>query len=149
MATILVCEKEKMANRKLHRPKYVAGITTSVLAYESFLTYFKLNNDTIGAMNSTYYGACVIGNVVLWYLPDKIGRIRSIQFACVVNIVAIVLQAAAQNYAMFLVGRIFGGFCSGMIYTVSLPNSMGRKQLFSSNLTMTIRLRVSSPTWEG
>lgn len=90
-----------------------------MLAYDSFLTYFKLNSNTIGAFNSTYYATCTIGNVILWYLPDKIGRIRTIQVACVINVAAIVLQAAAQNYAMFLVGRAIGGLCSGMICTVS------------------------------
>ncbi|KAK6380205.1 hypothetical protein LTS17_005394 [Exophiala oligosperma] len=97
---------------------YDTAITTSVLAYDSFLTYFKLNSNTIGAFNSTYYATCTIGNVILWYLPDKIGRIRTIQVACVINVAAIVLQAAAQNYAMFLVGRAIGGLCSGMICTI-------------------------------
>ncbi|KIX01942.1 uncharacterized protein Z518_07881 [Rhinocladiella mackenziei CBS 650.93] len=32
------------------------------LAYESFLTYFKFNANTIGSFNSAYYAACVVGS---------------------------------------------------------------------------------------
>ncbi len=89
-----------------------------MLAYESFLTYFNLNSNTIGAFNSAYYAACAVGNFVNWYLPDKIGRIRTIQLACAVNVVAVVLQTASQNFAMFVVGRVIGGLVCGVVFSL-------------------------------
>jgi MFS family permease len=93
-----------------------------VLAYESFLTYFKLNANTIGAFNSAYYAASAIGSLVNSYLPDKIGRMRTIQVACLINIPAVVLQTAAVNFPMFVVGRVLGGLAGGMIIGMYVGN---------------------------
>jgi predicted MFS family arabinose efflux permease len=89
-----------------------------VLAYESFLTYFKLDANTIGAFNAAYYAASAVGSLVNWYLPDKIGRIRTVQVACLINIPAVVLQAAAVNFPMFVVGRVLGGLACGIVFAV-------------------------------
>lgn len=121
------------------------GITTSVLAYESFLTFFNLNANTIGAFNSAYYAACAVGNFVNWYLPDKIGRIRTIQLACILNIPAIVLQTAAVNFGMFVVGRVLGGLVCGIVYAlcpvyaseVAPPNIRGRVgMIYAMNVSL-------------
>ncbi|OAL27292.1 hypothetical protein AYO22_03567 [Fonsecaea multimorphosa] len=97
---------------------YDSGITTSVLGYSSFLTYFNLNANTIGAFNSAYYAACAVGNIANWYLPDKFGRIRTLQFACLLNIPAIVLQTAAVNFGMFVAGRVIGGLACGIVFAL-------------------------------
>ena len=74
--------------------------------------------NSIGAFNSAYYAACAIGNFMNWYLPDRYGRIRTIQIACVNSVVAIALQTGAVNFGMFVAGRVLGGFSCGIVYAL-------------------------------
>jgi MFS family permease len=123
---------------------YDSGITSSVLAYESFLGYFDLNNVTIGAFNSAYYAACAVGTALNWWLPNKFGRLRCIQGACCISIVGIILQTASVNFAMFIVGRVVGGIACGIIFAlcpvyaseISPPFIRGRvAALYSLNIS--------------
>lgn len=41
------------------------------------------------------------------------------RFACAVSVVGVTLQAAAQNYPMFIVGRTIGGIACGIVCSVS------------------------------
>lgn len=119
---------------------YDSGITSAVLAYEDFLVYFKLNNVTIGAFNLAYYSACAIGTMANFYLGNKIGRLRSIQLASVISICGIVLQTAAQNFTMFVIGRVVGGIACGIMFAIcpvyaseiSPPTIRGRVGAFYS-----------------
>lgn len=52
------------------------------------------------------------------YLPDRYGRLRTIQFACINNVFAVVLQTAAVNYGMFVAGRILGGISCGIVFAL-------------------------------
>lgn len=97
---------------------YDSGITSAVLAYKDFLVYFKLDNVTIGAFNSAYYAACAVGTLANFYLGNKIGRLRSIQLAAVVSLIGIVIQTAAQNFAMFVAGRVLGGLACGVMFAI-------------------------------
>lgn len=89
-----------------------------MLAYANFINYFNLNANTIGAFNSAYYASCAVGNFLNWYLPDKIGRLRTIQLACINSVIAIVLQTAAQNFGMFVAGRVVGGLSCGLVFAI-------------------------------
>ncbi len=108
--------------------------TTSVLGYTSFLTYFDLNSTTIGAMGSAYYAGAVLGMATNWYLPNKYGRIRTIQIGCLMSLLGASMQTGAQSYGVFVAGRTIGGFASGLIFVVcpayaseiAPPNLRGR-----------------------
>ena len=97
---------------------YDSGLMTSIFGYPSFIEYFKLNATTLGAVGSCYYGGNFLGTYVNWYLPDKYGRLRTIQMACGVAVVAAVIQTAAQNLGMLLAGRTLGGFACGIIFSL-------------------------------
>lgn len=43
-------------------------------------------------------------------MADKLGRRPAIFWGAIIMLVGIVLQSAAQNIAMFVIGRIFLGF---------------------------------------
>ena len=47
-------------------------------------------------------------------LTDYFGRRVCIFWACLVTLVGVILQGAAQNVGMFVVGRIILGFGSGV-----------------------------------
>lgn len=94
---------------------YDSACTTSVLAYESFLTFYNLNATLIGAMGSAYYAGAVCGMATNWYLPNKYGRIRTIQLGCLVSLLGASMQTGAPSFPVFCAGRVIGGFASGLI----------------------------------
>lgn len=69
-------------------------------------------------MGSAYYAGAVVGMGSNWYLPNKFGRVRTIQIGCLVSLLGASLQTGAQNYATFVTGRVIGGFASGLIFVV-------------------------------
>ena len=82
------------------------------------ISLLMCSNNSIGAFNSAYYAACAVGNFLNWYLPDKYGRLRTIQMACVNSVIAIILQTAAQNFGMFVAGRVLGGLSCGLVFAI-------------------------------
>jgi predicted MFS family arabinose efflux permease len=51
---------------------------------------------------------------------DSLGRRKTIMLGAMINLVGAVLQCAAQNLAMVLVGRIFAGWAVGVL-SMSVP----------------------------
>lgn len=103
------------------------------MGYPAFLEYYNLDAVLIGAFGSSYYGGAVLGMASNWYLPDKIGRLRSIQIACVIGIIGISMQTGASSFAVFCTGRIIGGYASGVIFS----------------LAPTYASEISPPEWRG
>ncbi|KAK5310804.1 hypothetical protein LTR93_011926 [Exophiala xenobiotica] len=125
---------------------YDSACTTSILAYPSFLVYFNLNANTIGAMGSAYYAGAVIGMAANWYFPNKYGRLRTMQIGAVISMIAAALQTGSPNFAAFCAGIVIGGFASGLISVVcptyaseiSPPRVRGRVGgLYTFNVAMT------------
>ena len=114
MATIQV-STSPLVPSSLTNPK---GCTTSILGYTSFLTYFNLNAVTIGAFNSAYYGGSFVGCIMNWWLPDKIGRLRTIQLAAAISLVGVAMQVGAPSFGVFCAGRIIGGIACGIMFSV-------------------------------
>jgi predicted MFS family arabinose efflux permease len=73
---------------------------------------------TIGAFNSAYYGGSFVGCVLNWWLPDKIGRLRTIQLAAVISLIGVAMQTGAQSFPVFCTGRIIGGIACGLMFSV-------------------------------
>jgi MFS family permease len=51
---------------------------------------------------------------------DSLGRRKTIMLGAMINLVGAILQCAAQNLAMVLVGRIFAGWAVGVL-SMSVP----------------------------
>ena len=97
---------------------YDSGCTTSIFGYPSFISYFKFDAVKLGAFGSVYYGGNFIGNMANLYLPDRFGRLRTIQFASVLSILGAGLQTGASNFGILMGGRVIGGVACGIVYTV-------------------------------
>ena len=96
---------------------YDSGCTTSIFGYPAFIEYFGFTSTTLGALGSSYYGGNFIGNIVNFYLPDKIGRVRTIQLASVISILGSALQTGAPSIGVLMAGRVIGGFACGIVYS--------------------------------
>lgn len=95
---------------------------TDVIASKNFLAFFKTEqtSPTIGAINSVFSGGAVFGSLMGGWTLDKIGRRWTIQLGACICLVGAILQAAAQNLGMILVGRIFTGWAVGLM-SMSVP----------------------------
>ena len=99
---------------------YDSGIISTTLGQATFPAYFHHPSDNLtGAIVSTYSGGQGIGNLTGGYLADLLGRKKTIWIASTLALVGAVLQTAAVNIEMFLVGRILAGFAIGLVYAVS------------------------------
>lgn len=75
----------------------------------SYTEYFHLTVATTGLNNAASWMGAILATPMLQFLPDKFGRKQAIVASAVVCIIGIILQAAAQNIAMFVIARIIVG----------------------------------------
>ncbi|KIW89540.1 uncharacterized protein Z519_09696 [Cladophialophora bantiana CBS 173.52] len=97
---------------------YDSGLTTSVIGYPRFITYFGFDATLIGVLGSIYYSGLFLGGLAMLYIPNKIGRLRTIILASTIALAGNAMQAGAQSLAVMLVGRGIGGFAGGLVYAV-------------------------------
>jgi len=95
---------------------------TDVIASDDFLKFFNTNTGSpiIGAINSTFSGGAVFGSLMGGLTMDRFGRRKTILIGALIALVGSILQAAAQNLAMILVGRIIAGWAVGLL-SMSVP----------------------------
>ncbi|KAK8165274.1 putative MFS sugar transporter [Phyllosticta citrichinensis] len=101
---------------------YDSGVMTDVIQSPHFLKFFNTTktSPTIGAINSTFSGGAVFGSLMGGFTMDRLGRRLTILIGAAIALVGSVLQSAAQNLAMVLVGRIFAGWAVGLL-SMSVP----------------------------
>ncbi|KIW03458.1 uncharacterized protein PV09_05227 [Verruconis gallopava] len=101
---------------------YDSGVMTDVIQSPNFLSFFNTDptSSIIGAINSVFSGGAVFGSLMGGWTMDKVGRRYTVQIGAIICLIGAVLQAAAQNLAMILVGRIFTGWAVGLM-SMSVP----------------------------
>ena len=96
----------------------------------SYTDYFRLNAATTGLQTgSVFIGGC-LGPFITGPMCDKLGRRPTLFWGSVVTLIGIILQAAAQNVAMFTVARIilgFGNIISGIAGGVYLSETFASR----------------------
>ena len=99
------------------------GIIASTIAQKTFKSYFygtSLKNVSIqGGIVSGYYAGYAFGSGGAAYTMDKLSRRWTLLFGSVVSVVGAILQTAAQNPAMMIIGRALSGFSTGMLYSTA------------------------------
>lgn len=53
---------------------------------------------------------------IMW--AERNPGLWTIRSACMISAMGVILQTAAQNYSMFVVGRTIGGIACGMVFSV-------------------------------
>ncbi|CAG8176562.1 unnamed protein product [Penicillium salamii] len=101
---------------------YDSGVMTDVIDSPNFLNYFGTTQTSaiVGAINSTFSGGAVIGSLQGGLTMDRFGRKATIQLGAFICLIGAILQAAAQNLAMILVGRVLAGWAIGLM-SMSVP----------------------------
>ncbi|KAI1412008.1 putative hexose carrier protein [Hypoxylon sp. FL1857] len=94
-----------------------------------YTDYFQLTPATTGLNTASVFIGCTFGTLVSGVLTDRLGRRPAIFWSSIITLVGIAIQTAAQNIAMFVVGRIILGFgsavagvCSGVFLSEAFPS---------------------------
>lgn len=85
-----------------------------LLILPSYSEYFDLTTATEGLNNAAMWMGGILGAFLMQPVPDYFGRRRAIYIASVISVIGIILQAAAQNVAMFVTARIIVGIGSAI-----------------------------------
>jgi MFS family permease len=85
-----------------------------LLILPSYSEYFHLTTATEGLNNAAMWIGGILGAFLMQPVPDYFGRRRAIYIASVVTIIGIILQAASQNVAMFVIARLIVGIGSAI-----------------------------------
>lgn len=98
---------------------YDGSVMGSVNVMESYSKYFSLTTATL-AVNSTavYLGAIMICPLA-GIITDIRGRKEAIAVSAILNIIGAAISGAAQNIAMFVVGRMIIGLGMGLAQTAA------------------------------
>ncbi|CAG7917564.1 unnamed protein product [Penicillium olsonii] len=101
---------------------YDSGVMTDVIDSPNFLNFFNTTQTSaiVGAINSTFSGGAVFGSLQGGLTMDRFGRKATIQLGAFLCLIGAILQAAAQNLAMILVGRVLAGWAIGLM-SMSVP----------------------------
>jgi MFS family permease len=85
-----------------------------LLILPSYTEYFHLTTALEGLNNAASWMGGIVGAFLMQPVPDYFGRRRAILIASIITAVGIILQAAAQNIAMFVIARIIVGMGSAI-----------------------------------
>jgi len=92
---------------------YDGSMMSGINILPSYTDFFHLNDATL-ALNtaSVYIGQCIASPLTGW-ISDRWGRKNAIAISALITIVAVILQAASVNTAMFAASRIIIGIGNG------------------------------------
>ncbi|RDW85701.1 hypothetical protein BP5796_04026 [Coleophoma crateriformis] len=93
----------------------------------SYADYFNLNTATTGLNTASVWIGGILAGLTFGKVTDVIGRRPALFWSAIITIVAVILQSAAQNIAMFVIARILIGFgtsASGLCGPVYLSETL-------------------------
>lgn len=95
---------------------------TDVIRSDHFLAFFHAEetDPIVGAIVAVFSGGAVFGSLMGGDTMDRLGRKLTIEIGAVICLIGAILQAAAQNLPMMLVGRIIAGWAVGLM-SMSVP----------------------------
>ncbi|KAI8312625.1 hypothetical protein K4K59_005735 [Colletotrichum sp. SAR11_240] len=99
------------------------GIIATTIGQSTFKTYMYGGSQgppaLVGGIVASYYAGGCIGGLQSGWLMDKWSRRYTVLIGAVVSILGAALQAAAVNPGMMIAGRIFSGWSTGVLYSVT------------------------------
>ncbi|KAF3922027.1 hypothetical protein ABW20_dc0106254 [Dactylellina cionopaga] len=103
---------------------YDSSVMNGLSILPSYTEYFHLTDATTGLNNAAVWIGGILGVALVQPIPDRYGRKNAIILGTIITVLGILMQAAAQHIAMFVVGRIIIGFGT-TLSNVSAPPLLG------------------------
>ncbi|KAE8421058.1 general substrate transporter [Aspergillus pseudocaelatus] len=88
---------------------YDTALLNALNILPAYNNYFRLSAATTGLNTASIFIGGILGPLFAGTMADRLGRRLAIFWSSLVAIIGVVLQTAAQNIAMFVVGRIIIG----------------------------------------
>ncbi|KAJ9659846.1 hypothetical protein H2198_002915 [Neophaeococcomyces mojaviensis] len=117
MGTTVNCRSLSPADDMFNRSifgGYDGSMLNGLNILSSYTDYFKLNPATTGLNTASVFIGGFFGPLVSGVIADRLGRRPAVFWGSALTFVGVLLQTAAQNIAMFVVGRIVLGFGSAI-----------------------------------
>ncbi|KAH7926788.1 general substrate transporter [Leucogyrophana mollusca] len=100
-----------------------ASMLNGLQAVESWVDFYNHPRSALlGVMSAMYSLGAIVAVPLVPYVTDTMGRRRAIVFGSVLMIIGAVLQAAAQNLAMFIIARFILGL--GIVFAIVAASSL-------------------------
>ncbi|KAF7789433.1 hypothetical protein EIP86_000377 [Pleurotus ostreatoroseus] len=100
-----------------------SSMMNGLQAVDSWESYFNNPNSTIlGLMSSLYSLGSIAALPFVPFVADRLGRRMSIIVGSIIMIIGAILQMAAQDFAMFVIGRFMLGL--GIPFAIVAASSM-------------------------
>ena len=88
---------------------YDSSMLNGLNILPQYKDYFHLNTATTGLNNAASWIGSLMGCLIIQPVPDKLGRKKAILVSAIICFIGCIIQSAAQNIGMFVVGRIIVG----------------------------------------
>ncbi|KIW96780.1 uncharacterized protein Z519_02171 [Cladophialophora bantiana CBS 173.52] len=99
---------------------YDSSLMGALNVMPAYTSYFTLNTATKSLNTAISYIGGAVASFPAGFLGDFLGRKKAIVLSCIFTIIGAIIQTAAQNIAMFIIGRFIIGVGLG-IGAVSVP----------------------------
>jgi len=102
----------RQADKQLQTLGYDSSVMNGLAILPSYSEYFNLNVATTGLNNAAVWVGGFFGCIIMQPIPDYLGRKKAILASALICFLGVILQAASQNIAMFIVARFIIGLGS-------------------------------------
>lgn len=143
-----------------------SSIIGTVNSLDQYTEYFNINDKTLGLNSASTWIGYLLACPFVQQVCDYFGRKKTILAAVLIMYVGVALASAAQNTAMFVIGRIiigiagglFGGAANSLVSELSPPKRRGMivgiyhscyyvGALIASGVTFATRFRPDEWAW--
>ncbi|KAI2465816.1 hexose transporter [Annulohypoxylon bovei var. microspora] len=95
---------------------YDSSMMSGLNILPSYTDYFELNTVTLALQSSISWAGCAAAGLGYGKLTDWIGRKKAMWISAIITLIGVILQAASQNIAMFVVARFIVGVGNGATF---------------------------------
>ncbi|OCF78294.1 hypothetical protein I204_00232 [Kwoniella mangroviensis CBS 8886] len=105
---------------------YDQGVMSGVVINTQFKELMGVNSSpqtqrdsaAIGGIVAIYYLGSMIGGLVGGYLGDKIGRVKTVIFGCLIGLIGATLQTFTMSSTWMCLARVISGFGTGHLNAI-------------------------------
>jgi predicted MFS family arabinose efflux permease len=86
---------------------------TGAVSHNRLFSRLTINVNLYIQVVAVYIAGEALGALTQTAIGDKLGRLRFMQFLCIVVTIGTAIQTASVNIGMFLAGRVLAGYAVG------------------------------------